>query len=383
MQRPPLLFVSNALDDTTRAERGITTDSPAASRKVFMACAALRSAGVNAIVLSLGRGGDRTGKHREVIRRVGGVPVVYCRFDGRPGWSQIVSALAPIQALWRLRRRRPLALFYNRPAGLVPALAAARLMGLRAAFDLEDGAVERSVMSRLVQWAYDALSDRALLACKALAGQTRIAGAVPYYGVVDSFGQPRDWSAAPLRVLLGGSLMPETGAPRLAAAIAQLRAEGGPEAARLAFDITGQGVSLPLFETLAAQPGTPQVTVHGRASFADYNRIVAQAHVGLALKPNGGPLAYTTFPSKVVEMAGAGLLVLSTDISDVRLVLGEGARYLKTDGVEELVDALSTIAREPEAARLAAETGAARVRAHFALDRAGQLLRAALFGHRG
>jgi glycosyltransferase involved in cell wall biosynthesis len=383
MQRPTLVFLSNALDDVTRAERGITTDSPAASRKVFMACAALRRAGVQAIVLSLGRGGNRTGTHRAIVRRVSGVPVIYCRFDGRPGWSQVMSALAPVQALWKLRRRRPRVLFYNRLAGLIPALAAARLMRLRAAFDLEDGATARSVAIRLVHAAYDALCDRALLACAALADQTRIAGAVPYYGVVDTFGQPRDWSTAPLNVLLGGSLMPETGAPRLAAAIAALRAEGGPEAERLAFDITGQGMSLPLFEALAAQPGTPRVTVHGRTSFAEYNRIVAQAHVGLALKLNSGPLAHTTFPSKVVEMAGAGLLVVSTDISDVRAVLGEGARYLQTDEVEELVDALRAIAREPEAARLAAETGAARVRARFAPERAGMLLREALFGHRG
>ena len=55
---------------------------------------------------------------------------------------------------------------------------------------------------------------------------------------------------------------------------------------------------------------------------------MASCHIGLSLKPPGGHLDKTTFPSKVVEYCSAGLLVLSTDVSDVRRVIGDDAEYL-------------------------------------------------------
>ena len=51
MTRHRVVVICNALDDATRIERGITTDSPAASRKVLQLCAALRQAGLTPVVL--------------------------------------------------------------------------------------------------------------------------------------------------------------------------------------------------------------------------------------------------------------------------------------------------------------------------------------------
>ena len=75
--KPRVLIICNALDDGTREQRGITTDSPAASRKIFMLCHALRLAGVRPCIVSLGRG--RAGGSKDffpsVLHRVEGVPV--------------------------------------------------------------------------------------------------------------------------------------------------------------------------------------------------------------------------------------------------------------------------------------------------------------------
>ena len=137
-----VVVVSNALDDVTRVERGISSDSPAASRKVFQLCAALRLAGVRPCVLSLGRGrADGAPQwHRRGVRRINGIPVIYAPFSRRRGLSELVSLLAPAALLPRLRRSGPqTVLFYNREPAYLPSLLLARLLGFRTLFDLEDG----------------------------------------------------------------------------------------------------------------------------------------------------------------------------------------------------------------------------------------------------
>jgi glycosyltransferase involved in cell wall biosynthesis len=111
-----------------------------------------------------------------------------------------------------------------------------------------------------------------------------------------------------------------------------------------------------LLRELEAEDGLPSVRVHGRLTNAEYQTLVKASHVGLALKPASGPLANTTFPSKIVELASSGLLVLTTDISDVRRVLGEGGLYLENQTVASLIERLRWIVdHRQEAARLASK----------------------------
>ena len=56
MTRPRLVYLCNAIDEITCRERGINSDSPAATLKVLQIASALADAGVQPIILSLGRG---------------------------------------------------------------------------------------------------------------------------------------------------------------------------------------------------------------------------------------------------------------------------------------------------------------------------------------
>src|ERR1700683_3897094 len=96
-----LVIVCNALDDETRTERGISTDSPAASRKVFMMAMAVRRAGVRVHVVSFARGRqDGSGRlYRLATRRRAGVSIVYLPFWNRPVLSELLSLLAPVPVL--------------------------------------------------------------------------------------------------------------------------------------------------------------------------------------------------------------------------------------------------------------------------------------------
>jgi hypothetical protein len=78
-------------------------------------------------------------------------------------------------------------------------------------------------------------------------------------------------------------------------------------------------------------------------------------------------------------MAGAGLLVLSTDISDVRAVLGDGAYYLEHDDPASLIKRLGEIALSRNEATATAARGTAAVSRICAPDRAGRLLADFLF----
>ncbi len=367
-----VIVVCNAMDDALRVERGIGTDSPAASRKVFMMCRALRSAGVRPIVVSLGRGRqDGSGRYFGAkVRRVLGVPVLYAAFWHRALLSQLLSILAPAALLWRIRRLvgDKVVVFYNRMPAYAATLLLAWLLGLRRVLDLEDGEVPaqartlKDLMGIMTRWLFERLCDGgALLACSALERSTRLRPVTCYYGTAESRQHSAKWPEQGLTVLMGGTVSRETGANLLVGAISQLRKLQPAWAEGLNIAVTGKGDSIDVLGQLAQQPGWPRITVHGRTSDVEYRSIVDNAQVGLALKPRSGPLANTTFPSKVVELASAGQLVLTTDISDVRALFDTGAVYLLNESEAGLIEQLKWSCENRDAAQRTATLGMQRV----------------------
>lgn len=382
MTKAVVLIVCNALDDATRLERGITTDSPAASRKVFMLGQALRLAGVRPIVLSLGRG--RTdGSLRyfpRVVCRVCGIPVIYAPFSHLRFASEVISFFAFVGATLRFWRKPQRAvIYYNRLLAYLPTLYSTTLFGYRNILDLEDGEVSgksagrlKSKIQKFVCWNFDRLCNAgALLACKALSRMTKIRPIHCYYGTSSGAFPVPKCDASELRVLMSGTIAPDTGADLLIEAIRALRQMDAGWARHLRIDISGQGSSIETMRTISLEPGFPQVQVHGRLSDSQYRELLNSCDVGVALKPIGGPLADTTFPSKVIEFASSGLLVLSTDISDVRLLMGSGAVYLTRNDPEELIVLLQQICTNRALAAACAKEGHRAVASTCAAASAG------------
>ncbi|MFT0476050.1 glycosyltransferase [Pseudomonas antarctica] len=392
MKRPLVLVVCNALDDKTRLERGIVSDSPAASRKVLMLCQALREAGARPCILSLGRGranGSFTYFPR-IVRRVAGVPVVYAPFSHVRFLSQFLSLFFLIGALLRLSSSQKKAvIFYNRMSAYLPLLLIASVTGYKRFLDLEDGEVAgqnsgrlKALVGRSITWLYDSLCpDGALLACSALEDMTSIRPVHCYYGSTSTRAFDVK-SSRPLSILMAGTLNTDTGADLLIETIRLLRHEPGDWAHKLQFEVTGKGEALDALQALANENALPNVTVHGRTTDAQYAEVLNRCSVGLALKPVGGPLADTTFPSKVIEFAEAGLLVLSTDISDVRTVLGSGALYLTHNDPKELAELLRNIVGQPEDTLARTLQGQQAVIARCAPQLAGEAVFGFIFGGR-
>jgi hypothetical protein len=387
-----VFYVSNALDDATRLQRGIQTDSPAASRKVFLVCEAARRAGIRAVVVSLGRGRG-TGRLRfwpTSVRRVGGVPVIYLSFVSLGLVSQVLSLVALAPVLWRIRHkyREATVLFYNRAWLYLAGLVTARLARYRIVLDLEDGATElhehslAGVQARALRALFDSqCSGGALLACDALRTSTALRPTECCYGVSVATPTTARWALPDVTVLLGGTVGQSTGAPLLLEGIRTLRKESPWWARRVRVEVTGKGDCLDAFRELAVDAGSPTVVVHGRISDADYDRVLRRTQVGLALKSTAGPLANTTFPSKVIELASHGILVVSTDISDVRRVLGGGALYLTSDDPRHLMQHLRWIVENRQAASEIAADGATVVLEICSPIRVGRMLDRFLFVH--
>ena len=133
------------------------------------------------------------------------------------------------------------------------------------------------------------------------------------------------------------------------------------------------------FQCLAEEVKMPMVIVHGRITNSEYHQMLTRTQVGLALKPNLGKLANTTFPSKVIEFASHQILVVSTDISDVRKVLSNGAIYLTNDDPRLLIDKLRWIVENREQANDLALKGARAVNLTCAPEKVGLMLKQFIF----
>lgn len=388
--RRKLVVICNALDDVTRVQRGIITDSPAASRKVFSMAHAVRYGGVRPFVLSLGRGRpDGSGRYfHGIARRTSGVAVVYLPFTHRRALSQALSlVLLPI-FLMRLIARRggSTVVFYNRSATYILALFVARALAARSVLDLEDGDVARGyqVQARATAWLLRSTFDNlcnggALLACKSLSDATSLRPVTCFYGAVEPACRVQKAIPPVASVLFGGTISVDTGARLLIDAIRSMRRERTPWSEKIEFVVTGKGDCINALQALSQEQGVPRVTVKGRIGDGEYDRILANATIGLALKPNHGLLAQTTFPSKVVELANAGLLVITTRISDVPDVLGNGALYLADDHPEALVSLLRWAVENPVEAKTIAESGTKAVADACARPTVGRRLASFLF----
>jgi hypothetical protein len=391
MNKRRAVFICNALDDSTRLERQIFSDSPAASKKTILMAQALSSIGERVVIVSMGRGQTNgSGKYFPAkVKRINGILTLYAPFSHYQVLSQFISLLFLPYLACRLNRfkGKTTAIFYNRTSAYIPSLLVSFFCRYSRVLDLEDGDLPRArwtfyeLYLAFKRYLYDGLcSQGTILACTALRNEKSIRNSLCYYGAVENFKREVSWKCnKKIKFLLGGTVAVNTGALALIDAITYLREFSENWCDTLEFIITGKGDCIGAFEALSVDCRPPIVTVMPLLTDIEYIDLVRSCHVGLALKPSLGGLANTTFPSKVIELSSEGLLVLTTNISDVKQVLGLGALYLEDNSSKSIVECIRWIVENPDEAELLAICGQSNVRLRCELTIAGHSLAEFIF----
>lgn len=381
-----LIYLCNAVDEDIRAQRQIVTDSPAATNKVFAIAGAIQQAGLRCVILSLGRG-RQNGKgswHPAVFRRSDTSIVLYCSFLHLPLLTHVITAWSLTIAVVRLawHRQNVILLSYNRAYHYIPALVVARLLQIRSCLDLEDGyLVEgrggiRHLKNTLTRSLFSWLCPHgSMVANTGLAGQLDRPPAVACHGVASATQMPcQDWNSVRLQVLFSGTLLEEVGCNLLLAAVGILRCEHPDLVHGMHFVVTGKGPCAEAFRSLAQQ--APEwLSFSESLGRTAYLEVLNSSHVGLSLRLAEYEMGTTTFPSKVVEYAEHGLLVLTTRASDVPMLFGEEALYLEEESARALAALLSSLPGYRKSLRNTAIRGRERVLSACAPEVVGQGIR--------
>jgi hypothetical protein len=349
-----LIYICNAIEDTIRIERQIDSDSPACSRKVFLTCDKLSNLDVKVYVLSLGRGQIKNKFifHKAKVVKKNNFIIIYAPFNHLFLLSYLSSLFFPLILIKRLLSNvnaKDVVLFYwNRTIAYLPILFYSKIKNIISVLDLEDGNLlkEGSIISKINArfsiLVYDYFCNKVVTTNTQLLSLTKIKQKFCFYGIQICEDQLQKNNFDKLRILFSGSITKDTGAILLYNTIKKLRLENISWKNRIEFHITGKGDELVKFEELQLQAGNPKVIVHGRLKSEEYIKVLKSCNIGLALKLPDGPLANTTFPSKILEYLNEELLIMTTDISDVRFILNDNAIYT-TGEIEDIINKLKFI----------------------------------------
>lgn len=387
-----LFFYCNAITDDIRTSRNIVGDSPAATRKVIGLCKACRTAGIDARIVSMGRGRvGRFGWHGAETDEIDGIPTYFGPMLHVPICSYLVTIawMTWFAIKTSSHKRRQVHLFYNQLTVYLPALMLLYMKGHKTYVDIEDAPVvdlPHETSQFLPKFGANApprifssyVNGGALLASSALAAGTRIRPTLAYYGAVDIKNERNEKDGYPLYILASGTLEPATGMTLLAQSLELIDLHNLSKF--ITVYITGQGSSVFELKELIKRLKNVKVIMLGRVSAVDYCKILEQADIGLSLKLVGGPYADSTFPSKAIEYAENGLMLVSTDISDVRTIFGSSARYLNTNNPKTLAETIIAAAQNPRKTRILGQQAQRIIADRMSYPRVGEMLKDFFFG---
>lgn len=139
-------------------------------------------------------------------------------------------------------------------------------------------------------------------------------------------------------------------------------------------DITGTGPLVGAVEQAASSACYAQkISFHKTLPEQDYQRLVAAAHVGLNCQRSFDPISAVTFPSKVFTYLSAGLVVLSSTASEVKLICGKACVYFDEETPKALAAAMNELIRDFSAVKQRLDVK--QTKEHYSFDGTAARLR--------
>lgn len=226
-------------------------------------------------------------------------------------------------------------------------------------------------------------SKRKLIVSEALARILDLRQFCVVYGaarketIADQNLYPLSWDFAEtrksLRIHYGGSLCTDTGIDLFCAATDRLIETLCPDDCQVHFIVTGFGSDdkIRALQNRGADSAV-RISFYPNLSPQDYLDQFRRCHAALSLKLPESQMTMTTFPSKVVEITTQGLLLISTNASDVPLLFDARSAVLLSEATPRaLADAILSVLANPLEMQQIARQGQERAMELFESKRVG------------
>lgn len=365
-----IIYLCNALDDLTKQERNIKSNSPAATKKVFDLIDAMRGVGHRVFVLSLGRGKQdyRWKYHRPKVCKFKSTPLIYSGFYRVAILTHVVTMVSLVFLMFRLSelKGRKCLIAYNRTYHYLPALIFAKFLGFKCIIDIEDGfdnldaALLKKLGDIILTKVYDFLCNQgAILANTDLALHTSIKNTYVCYGVVHkNIVSCKKWDENSLSIIFSGTHFEETGIKLFFDAIRCLKKNFPLELKKLHFHVTGKILDGKYERLILSDAFNDCVKYHGMLSREAYLEILEKCNIGLSLRLSDAEMSHTTFPSKAIEYLENTLLLVTTPVSDLPKILSDdSAIFIDKETPEFLAEILVNILSDISLAKKKARHG--------------------------
>lgn len=377
-RRPRVYYFGMITTDAYGHAVGERIYSGAAARKMLLVAAALRSVGHLASVVSLPFVGTKAARagYRGILQTEQGVPVAFLPTLRSKYLRKVVGPLVLACFAARRVRRGDTVILYNHAVEYLPALLACRLRGVRLVQDIEDAPTdeERGLRRMLNRFSFVVTSrvtvPRKMVVADHVAEALGLKDFVTIRGVAAhetgaaGSSETAKWrelrDGGPLKLHFGGSLMTETGIDLFCEMVERLVLHADRLSRDISFKITGVG-ELDKIRALQDRIGLVErvaVEMFPELEKADYLALIDSCHGSLSLKRPGSAMSNTTFPSKVIEITGAGLALVSARLGDVsEIFVNETALFIPEYRPEDLAEVIITMAADPERVERVAAAG--------------------------
>jgi len=259
-------------------------------------------------------------------------------------------------------KRTDRVIFYNFFIEYIFAIIILRIKRVEIIIDIEDAPIFKDFSLRGLTNIASYFLIRLLTKKKYLVASNFIAvllnlkSYICVYGVAQIYGGYEKNNKSRLRISYGGALIQETGVDIFCETIKDIYFSEFRD--RYCFVVSGFGEIYKIIKIAQEINDLNFIELHFNETFTSYKKTLNTCEVGLCLKLPNTQIGKTTFPSKVIEIAANGLLLVTTNVSDVPLIFNNtNAVIIEKLNKIELVNALNKITSNRDEYKKVAKLG--------------------------
>ena len=347
------IYVCNVFDQHRKTLYNITSDSPAAYNKVKNVSKGIKKAGEDISVVSIGMGNTNTHKYLSPCgTTLEGLGIFFLSSVSLKVVKNIYSTFSLFFFFLKNKNKIKNIIFYNYQPEYFLTFFTAWILNKKLILDIEDGindelTIHQKYFRNLLLKSYLKFSNRKVITVsnKLLNDSCCNLGYV-CYGVHDFDENPISENkkvVGKLKVLFSGTLNQQTGVPHLLNLIDLIKSH---KLVRDSIELNVTGFGSMEVDLKNAAKECSFVKFHGRVDFESYKKILKRSNIGLVLKDAESSMGHTTFPSKIVEFASEGLLLITSKVSDVPKIFNDDEVYFVSSPEESLLAIENTLLSE-------------------------------------